>query len=108
MSLAPSATMARSGFGAQPVQGPGQPRPPLGGGVARHSGVGDEGANAVAAERRLELRREALAGRQAVAGGEAVAEGEDVDVLRRRRRRRRRPISKQRMDKPAKRPIWDP
>jgi hypothetical protein len=95
MSLAPRAT-----------QSPFEPGPPLRRGIARHSGIGDEGAHAVPAQSRLELRREALARRKPVARGQAVAEGEDMDVPG-RGRGGSAGHQQERVDKPARGPIWE-
>ena len=56
---------------------PVEPREAAGGGVARHSGIGDLRRDALGGERPLELCRKRRIDGKAVAGGERVAEGDD-------------------------------
>ena len=76
--------MTRSGFAVQPVERPAEPRLARLAGVARDAAIDDARGNAVAAQRRLQLRSEAQALLQAIAGRQAVAERQHAAAAQRR------------------------
>ena len=80
------------GLARQPVERPAEPRAPGLAGIARHAAVDHGRGDAVAAQARLQLRREAEPAVERIAGGQAVAERQHQRARRRRglgaRRRR--------------------
>ena len=72
------------GLARQPVERPAEPRAPRLAGIPRDAAIDHRRGDAVTAQARLQLRREAEPAIERIAGGQAVAEREDQRARRRR------------------------